>query len=118
MKIATIKEGWEDAGLRGKVLGPDVICPNRAGQKWTPVLWDGEEDPDWNKTAGLDFAYSDREKCATFVRINLGMTDMVVLTTISQLYRLKETADVEVTDLGPDYRGPFWELTPGDSDNG
>jgi len=29
--------------------------PMPDGMKWTPVLWDGEEDPDWHKTAGLDF---------------------------------------------------------------
>jgi len=23
------------------------------GQAWTPVLWDGEEDPDWHKSVGL-----------------------------------------------------------------
>ena len=44
-----ISEGWGDAGKTGVRLGPDVMV----GQAWTPVLWDGEDEPDWHKAAGL-----------------------------------------------------------------
>lgn len=44
-----VRFGWEDAGKQGTALGPPVF----AGQAWTPVLWDGDEDPDFHKTAGL-----------------------------------------------------------------
>jgi len=46
-----IKEGWEGAGRVGYTVGPLEV--KVCGQKWTPVLWNGEEDPDWHKTAGL-----------------------------------------------------------------
>jgi len=45
-----IKAGWLDEGLLGTVIGAQVLL----GQWWCPVLWDGEEDPDWNKSAGLE----------------------------------------------------------------
>lgn len=44
-----IRDGWENAGKRGMVLGPPVFVE----QNWTPVLWDDEDDPDFHKTAGL-----------------------------------------------------------------
>ena len=47
-----IKEGWEDAGKIGEVIG-EVQYLTAAGQEWTPVLWDGDEDPSWCKSAGL-----------------------------------------------------------------
>jgi len=47
-----IKAGWLDEGLLGTVIGAQVLL----GQWWCPVLWDGEEDPDWNKSAGLELA--------------------------------------------------------------
>jgi len=46
-----IKEGWGGAGQEGVILGANVDVE----QLWTPVLWDDEEDPDWHKTAGLEF---------------------------------------------------------------
>jgi len=45
-----IKAGWGDAGQEGRRLGPDVFVE----QEWTPVLWDGQEDPDWHKASGLE----------------------------------------------------------------
>ncbi len=45
-----IKDGWDMAGRVGTRLGFDVMC----GQMWTPVLWEGEDDPDFYKTAGID----------------------------------------------------------------
>jgi hypothetical protein len=47
-----IRAGWLDEGLLGTVIGAQVLL----GQWWCPVLWDGEEDPDWNKSAGLELA--------------------------------------------------------------
>jgi hypothetical protein len=40
-----------DAGKRGTVLGPEVTAN---GIVWMPLLWDGDEDPDWHKSAGLE----------------------------------------------------------------
>ncbi len=47
-----IKEGWDEEGLEGTVLGPDIKID---GMSWTPVLWSNEEDPDFFKTRGLIF---------------------------------------------------------------
>jgi hypothetical protein len=49
-----IKDGWHDSGRRGVALGNNIFCE----QWWTPILWDGEEDPDFCKTDGLE-----KEKC-------------------------------------------------------
>lgn len=46
-----IMAGWDQAGKLGHRLGADILV---GGQTWTPVLWDGEEDPDWHKAAGLN----------------------------------------------------------------
>lgn len=46
-----IKDGWEDAGRLGQTVGNDII----QGNKWTPIVWDGEDDPEFHKTRGLDF---------------------------------------------------------------
>ncbi len=51
-----IREGWEGAGKNGVQLRPPVLV---GGQSWTPVLWDGEDDPDFHKTDGL---YTWRER--------------------------------------------------------
>ena len=50
LKKCKIKDGWVDEGKSGVVLGDSVWVE----QFWTPVLWDGEEDPDFVKTAGID----------------------------------------------------------------
>jgi|GEM_PF-5438021 len=47
-----IKKGWEGAGRIGYTLGPLGVMVQ--GQRWTPVLWNDEEDPDWHKMAGLE----------------------------------------------------------------
>jgi hypothetical protein len=44
-----IRDGWMHEGKQGTLLGPPVY----AQQNWSPVLWDGEEDPDFHKTKGL-----------------------------------------------------------------
>jgi len=46
-----IKQGWDQAGRVGYTLGPSTMV---VGQAWTPVLWNGEDDPDWHKTPGLE----------------------------------------------------------------
>ena len=48
-----IKSGWDGAGRLGDFLGSENFDCN--GQYWTPVLWDNEEDPDFHKTAALEF---------------------------------------------------------------
>lgn len=45
-----VKAAWDSAGRKGIVLGDSV---ETAGQMWTPVKWDDEEDPDFFKTIGL-----------------------------------------------------------------
>lgn len=47
-----IKAGWEGAGKQGKVVG--CAINSETTQEWTPVLWDGEEDPEFFKSAGLE----------------------------------------------------------------
>lgn len=49
LKTCIINMGWENAGRRGKIIGNNIYTK----QLWTPVLWDGEEDPDFHKTQGL-----------------------------------------------------------------
>lgn len=43
------KPDWADGGWEGVALGEPVEC----GQRWLPVLKDGEDDPDWYKLAGV-----------------------------------------------------------------
>ena len=51
-----MKEGWisdldhDFPNRKGSVVGPTIDI----GQLWTPILWDGEEDPDFTKAAGLE----------------------------------------------------------------
>jgi len=44
-----VKSGWLYAGKEGDTLGPNVTC----GQTWTPVLFDGDEDPEFCKADAL-----------------------------------------------------------------
>lgn len=46
------KPGTYEHPLEGVRIGGDVEIE---GMSWTPVLWDDEEDPDWHKTACLEF---------------------------------------------------------------
>lgn len=50
-----IKDNWLDAGRTGEVL--HRLRNDNLGREWTVVLWDGEEDPDCFKSAGLEPAY-------------------------------------------------------------
>ena len=64
--FVTIRKGWGGEGRIGVSLGPAMnIIPYKgsSGQYWTPVLWDGEEDPDWFKSAGLE-AYVPKKSMA------------------------------------------------------
>jgi len=45
-----VKPDWAEAHQHGEVLCAAVYV----SQWWVPVLWDGEEDPDWFKAAGLE----------------------------------------------------------------
>ena len=49
-----IMDGCEGAGRKGKMLGSFHFLDG--GQWWTPVLWDGEEEPDFFKTICLEYA--------------------------------------------------------------
>jgi len=46
-----IKPDWEDGGKLGTIIGDDVFIE----QWWTPVKMDDEDDPNWHKTAGLEY---------------------------------------------------------------
>lgn len=47
--------GWPGFGRRGWKIAPDVILDAGEGWKaWTPVLWDGEKDPDWQESDRLE----------------------------------------------------------------
>lgn len=50
-----IREGWEGAGKEGVMIGENIFVCH--GMEWAPVLWDGEEDPDFHKVAGLQFFF-------------------------------------------------------------
>lgn len=46
-----IAENWFDAGRAGFRVGPDFSVN---GTLWTPILFDGEEDPDLYKAESLE----------------------------------------------------------------
>lgn len=46
-----IKNGWYGAGDEVEILGEPITVN---GMEWTPVLEDGEEDPTFHKTAGIE----------------------------------------------------------------
>lgn len=48
-----IKKGWGDEGREGIRLTDDLDHPELR-QRWTPVLWDGEDEPSLFKSAGLE----------------------------------------------------------------
>lgn len=45
-----VRRGWDAEGCSGTAIG----IPVRLGQGWTPVIMDGEEDPEFYKTAALE----------------------------------------------------------------
>lgn len=47
---AKIKDGWYNEGRRCQIIGPSLEI---YGIKWTPVLYEDAEDPDWHKSEGL-----------------------------------------------------------------
>jgi hypothetical protein len=49
-RMTEVKPGWEGAGKVAEILGESVIVN---GMSWTPVLFDGEEDPEFFKSIGL-----------------------------------------------------------------
>ena len=46
-----IKHGWPVAGKTGIVLAADI----HLSQTWTPLLWDGDDEPSLFNTSGLEF---------------------------------------------------------------
>lgn len=46
-----MKAGFEDAGRLGQSLGEHITVN---GMQWTPVLWDGEDEPDFVKSKGIE----------------------------------------------------------------
>ena len=46
-----IRKGWWGAGKEFQILGPSINVKN---QYWTPILYDGEEDPDFLKTEAIE----------------------------------------------------------------
>lgn len=48
--VVVIKEGWDKTGLVGVALGSPVFV----GQWWVPVLFRGDEDPEFFKMTGLE----------------------------------------------------------------
>jgi hypothetical protein len=49
-KRGVIKKGWEKEGTEITVLGPAIEL---RGMKWTPIIFDKEEDPSWQKTSSI-----------------------------------------------------------------
>jgi putative transcriptional regulator len=49
-----IKTGWDKGGREGTLLGGPIH--DLKGQDWMVVQWDGDDDPDLHKAAGLDIA--------------------------------------------------------------
>ena len=56
-----IKLGWWREGKTGIVLGLQNFMCN--GQKWTPLLWDDEDDPTFCKTDSLVFTPNEKLTC-------------------------------------------------------
>jgi hypothetical protein len=47
-----VADGWYGAGWTGLVIGRGIFV----GQWWCPVLWDGADEPDFHKLAGLELS--------------------------------------------------------------
>lgn len=48
-----IRDGYADAGKTGVMLGVESFMVG--GQHWTPVHFDDESEPDFHKTASLEY---------------------------------------------------------------
>lgn len=51
MKPARIKKGWHEAGRKLFILGEPIRVNV---QDWTPIIFDGDEDPTYMKTAAVE----------------------------------------------------------------
>lgn len=49
-KRIQVKEGWHEFGKTGIALGEPVFVE----QDWLPLKWDDEDDPTFNKLAGIE----------------------------------------------------------------
>jgi hypothetical protein len=50
-KVVRIKSGWYEEGKLGITLGPPIVIH---GMSWTPVLWESNDDPDFQKSVSLE----------------------------------------------------------------
>jgi hypothetical protein len=46
-----VKDGYDQGKRQGILLGEVVTI---YGIGWAPILWDGDDDPDWFKANGLE----------------------------------------------------------------
>lgn len=46
-----VRRSWHNEGNVGVALGAPVMVK---GQEWVPIEWDGQEDPDFHKLAGIE----------------------------------------------------------------
>jgi hypothetical protein len=49
-RICRIKQGWNGVGRTGQYFGKVSV----SGQFWAIILWDGSDDPDMHKSAGIE----------------------------------------------------------------
>jgi hypothetical protein len=50
--VVEIREGWDGKGRKGVVVGS--VAEGRDRDDWTPILWDGDDDPTFFKGEGLE----------------------------------------------------------------
>ena len=60
-----IKEGWMDAGKIGDAF---LFFEDNKKQLWIALQWDGEDDPDLHKAAGLEIRRLNETKWETAER--------------------------------------------------
>ncbi len=83
-------------GKEGLALGPPIFL----GQNWLPVLWDGEEDPDFFKEGCLEPATTPKvSKCATLENV------IILLRAENPKKILPKGFDAAIS-----YRGSYDEL--------
>jgi hypothetical protein len=51
-KYCKVKSGWAESGRACELLC--VVEHGSLGQSWAVVIWDGEDEPDLFKAAGLE----------------------------------------------------------------
>ena len=68
-ELLEVSPKHDRAGARCVRIGPDVFL----GQFWTPIRFDGEDDPDWMKTSSLQSVTRPPwpEQCAACGRLSV-----------------------------------------------